>query len=500
MSRIAVGAATDVGLVRPVNQDQLLVAPGLYAVADGMGGHAAGEVASSTAIAALQAAYEASGAHSLESLESAARAANRAVWEQARVNRGMLGMGTTLVALAVVERADGTNGLAVAHIGDSRLYLLRDGALHQLTVDHSLVQELVDDGQISPEQAAVHPQRHVLTRALGVEPSVAVDVLDILPEQGDRYLLCSDGLPREAADEQIAAVLQRFADPVEAAKELVALAKSRGGNDNITVVVVDVGPGDGPPSTIVVPWTEAERPHSEDATADGLAGGGSQGLPGGARATEVPGGRATMALPLARPQSRAAARPGSAAGPEGQGVAPGPLPNGGTGTGGRHATSALEGPVLRSSPARPARRFTWRVAGFALAVCAVVGGAIGALAWYARSTYYVGLDRGHITIYQGRPGGVLWFDATVAQQTRYTTASVLSSELPNLHAGELFSSMSLAHQYISRLLVEKAEAAQPVPANARGAPHRRTATSAPARSGRPRSPATSGARPTTTTT
>ena len=127
MSKLLVGSATDVGLVRSNNQDQFLVSPGLYAVADGMGGHAAGEVASLTAIKALQAAFAASGEHSAEALESAAKAANRAVWEQARTNRGMLGMGTTLVALAVVEHGDGTNALAVAHIGDSRLYLLREG-------------------------------------------------------------------------------------------------------------------------------------------------------------------------------------------------------------------------------------------------------------------------------------------------------------------------------------------------------------------------------------
>ena len=213
-----VGSATDIGLVRSNNQDQLLVAPGLYAVADGMGGHAAGEVASLTAIKALDAAFEASDERTAGSLESAAKAANRAVWEQARTNRGMLGMGTTLVALAVVEKDDGTSGLAVAHIGDSRLYLYRDKALMQVTVDHSLVQELIDEGQISEAQAAVHPQRHVLTRALGVEPAVDVDMIEIAPEDDDRYLLCSDGLPREASDDQIAAILSRFPDPSEAAK------------------------------------------------------------------------------------------------------------------------------------------------------------------------------------------------------------------------------------------------------------------------------------------
>lgn len=252
MTRLVVGSATDIGLVRSNNQDQLLVAAGLYAVADGMGGHAAGEVASLTAIKALNAAFEASGERTAAALESAAKAANRAVWEKARTNRGMLGMGTTLVALAVVENEHGTSGLAVAHIGDSRLYLYRDKSLSQVTVDHSLVQELVDEGQISQAQAAVHPQRHVLTRALGVEPAVEVDIIEITPENDDRYLLCSDGLPREASDDQIAAILSRFPDPSEAASELVELANSRGGSDNVTVVVVDVLANDQSPDTLIV--------------------------------------------------------------------------------------------------------------------------------------------------------------------------------------------------------------------------------------------------------
>src|ERR1019366_2818519 len=125
-------------------------------------------------------------------------------------------------------------------------------------VDHSLVQELVDDGQISEAQAAVHPQRHVLTRALGVEPTVQVDLIDVTPKHGDRYLLCSDGLPREASDEQIAAVLARFADPSEAAKELVTLANARGGRDNVTAGVVEgLANEDSPETLIVVPGPAA---------------------------------------------------------------------------------------------------------------------------------------------------------------------------------------------------------------------------------------------------
>jgi protein phosphatase len=439
VSKLLVGSATDVGLVRSNNQDQLLVAAGLYAVADGMGGHAAGEVASATAIRALQAAFEASDQHSAESLESAAKAANRAVWEQARTNRGMLGMGTTLVALAVVERGDATNGLAVAHIGDSRLYLYRDQALGQLTVDHSLVQELVDDGQITPAQAAIHPQRHVLTRALGVEPVVDVDVIHITPMLGDRYILCSDGLPREASDDQIAAVLGRFADPSEAAQELVTLAKSRGGSDNITVVVVDVLANDNSPDTLIVVPGPASSPRARRSARTG------DDADGTGRHTTGPTELSNGARPL----------PGPPQGPEGAGA------------GGRRPAGAAG-----SSP----NWVTWRVVGFVVAICIVVGGAIGCLGWYARSAYFVTISTGHITIFQGRPGGVLWFQPTLASRTSYTTSSVLAYNLPALRAGELEPSLSQARLYVQRLVSEKREAEGVTPPSARGAPHSRSST------------------------
>jgi protein phosphatase len=429
VTKLVVGSATDVGLVRSNNQDQLLVSPGLYAVADGMGGHAAGEVASSTAITALAAAFEATDQHTAGSLESAAKAANRAVWEQARTNRAMFGMGTTLVALAVVEREDGTNGLTVAHIGDSRLYVYRDGALRQVTVDHSLVQELVDDGQISEAQAAVHPQRHVLTRALGVEPAIEVDIIELAPRHGDRYLLCSDGLPREVSDDQTAAVLSRFSNPVEAANELVAVANLRGGNDNITVVVIDVLASDNSPDTmIVVPHPTVTGP--------------------------------TRAVPAA--------------------------PN------------AAAPPRARKEPAP--KRVTLRVVIFLVAICIVVGGAIACLGWYGRSAYYVGLSKDRITIFQGRPGGVLWFQPTVVERTSDTPSSVLSYRLQFLEAGQVEPSLTQARQYIANLVAEKTEAegnGKPLP---RGGPHRKAATPTTTTSGQPKSvPSTSVPSAVTTT-
>lgn len=460
MSKLLVGSATDVGLVRSNNQDQLLVAPGLYAVADGMGGHAAGEVASATAVKALRAAFEASDQRSAETLLNAARAANRAVWEQAQSHRSMRGMGTTLVALAVIEHQDGTNGLAVVHIGDSRAYLLRERTFSQLTVDHSLVQELVNDGQISEAQAAVHPQRHVLTRALGVEPSVEVDLMAIDPRHADRYLLCSDGLSREASDEEIASVLERHRDPSEAARELVRLANSRGGSDNVTVVVVDVlADGAGPEAVISVGDL---RPTA------------AEGVP----ATLGPSGPLDKAVsPIATLAQTVQARHGghvSTGHPAPGELAPRDSRPKSTASEWPNAVSHFVGRPAqhKSAPRRraPTKPFTWRVAGFVLAVCFVVGGAIGAIAWYARSAYFVGLAHDRITIFQGRPGGVLWFQPTVAERTGYSPSAVLPSELVTLKSGYLEPSLARAKQYISNQLAEKVEAESVTPPSARGAP------------------------------
>ncbi len=237
MTRLRAGSSTDIGRVRTTNQDQFLVTDELFAVADGMGGHAAGEVASLTAVEALRATYEE--ADGSEGLVAAAHQANRSIFERAQGNPELHGMGTTLVAVALVNEGN-EDRLAIVNVGDSRVYLLRQGELEQLTTDHSLVQELVDDGQLTEAEATVHPQRHVLTRALGVDIDVNVDLLQVLPLKGDRLLLCSDGLVRELSDVQVASIMRRLADPDEAARELVAAANNRGGNDNVTVVIVDV--------------------------------------------------------------------------------------------------------------------------------------------------------------------------------------------------------------------------------------------------------------------
>lgn len=260
MIELRSGSATDVGQVRDNNEDELLVANPLFAVADGMGGAAAGEVASSTAISTLQEAFSAAGKPTPDTLLNAARAANRAVWERAEANPEMRGMGTTLVALA---RVGIPAKVAIINVGDSRLYRLHRGELHQVTLDHNLVAELVAEGRLSKEEAEFHPRRNIMTRALGVEPDVPVDLFEVEAEPSDRFLLCSDGLSDRVNDGLIASVLRRLEDPDEAAAELVAEANLRGGNDNITVVIIDVVETDraaekAPPPTGAVPAVTAE--------------------------------------------------------------------------------------------------------------------------------------------------------------------------------------------------------------------------------------------------
>ena len=238
MTVLRAGAATDVGRVRSMNQDQLLVAPNLFAVADGMGGHAAGEVAAATALEALQEAVAASGAPVPDALVQAAQAANRAIWEQAGANPEYRGMGTTLVAMAMVPDGD-TSRLAIVNVGDSRVYRLAGDQFGQLTVDHSEVQELVLSGAITPEQARIHPRRNIVTRALGSDFVVRPDHWLLPPLAGDRYLVCSDGLTGELTDEEILPLLSA-GNQQEAAAALVAAADEAGGHDNTTVIVVDV--------------------------------------------------------------------------------------------------------------------------------------------------------------------------------------------------------------------------------------------------------------------
>jgi serine/threonine protein phosphatase PrpC len=237
--KLAAASATDQGLVRQNNEDSFLIDDqrALFAVADGMGGHRGGEVASRTAIEALRAAVANGFA-----LHEAIGRANLAVLERAAGDTELSGMGTTLTAVVAL----GGHQILIGHVGDSRAYLLQDGSLHRATDDHSLVEEMVREGRLTPEQAESHPQRAIVTRALGVDEELAVDLYTLDVAERDRVVLCSDGLTTMVRERDIERMTRTEADPQRLADALVAAANAAGGEDNITVVVIDVLEVDAP--------------------------------------------------------------------------------------------------------------------------------------------------------------------------------------------------------------------------------------------------------------
>jgi serine/threonine protein phosphatase PrpC len=239
--RLSSFAGTDVGRARSGNEDSYFCGRTVFAVADGLGGHQGGEVASAAAVeplAALDGRELADPDEAAEALAAAIREGNAAILDRAAGDPGLWGMGTTVTAAA---RAGGHH-LQLAHVGDSRAYLLRDGSLAQLTTDHTVVAELVRRGRLTPEQAAIHPERSILTRAVGLDPRVPVDTPDPLElHDGDQVLLCSDGLTEAVHDEQIAELLARTHDGDAACRSLIDAANAAGGPDNITVVLLRAG-------------------------------------------------------------------------------------------------------------------------------------------------------------------------------------------------------------------------------------------------------------------
>ncbi|MGZ8716868.1 MAG: Stp1/IreP family PP2C-type Ser/Thr phosphatase [Gaiellaceae bacterium] len=251
MSVGAIGRESNTGNKRRRNEDSFVVAPPLFAVADGMGGAQAGEVASKLAAAALEDTDPGS-AGGEERVVALIQEANRRVYERSNADPAASGMGTTITA-ALVEGTRVTFG----HVGDSRAYLLRAGVMEQLTEDHSLVNELMKSGKLSPEEAETHPQRSVITRALGTDPDVDVDTLVVEAQEGDLFLICSDGLTTMVGDEDILELLERHHDDLDrAAKSLVAAANRAGGEDNITVVAFTISADGG--DTVQMPATGAD--------------------------------------------------------------------------------------------------------------------------------------------------------------------------------------------------------------------------------------------------
>ena len=418
MTALRSGSATDVGRRRQNNQDMVLESDIIFAVADGMGGHQGGEVASLTAVEALRQAFRRQ--PTMEGLERAIQEANSAVMnEAARGSAELRNMGTTLTALALL--ADGDDDLlAVANIGDSRAYLLRDGELSQLTDDHSVPQELFRQGQLTEDEAAADPRRNILTRVLGPSFGEGPDIQNIVPFAGDRLVLCSDGLYNEVPDTEIAKVARTVEDPGEAARRLVEQANANGGADNISVVVVDVVDDDNRSrvaSAALADDPAPARPPQSRRAPSGLM-----------TAEERNAELRLLAGPAPAPRVAAAPAP----------TTPGPWQS-------------------DSSPAvheLPTRRVTVRVMVFVTLLILLLGGAAAAIGLYARGTYFVGLDRGEVAIFKGRPGGLLWFEPTIEERTSLPEASVPPARIDDVRAGHEVTSISQARRYVSNLARE----------------------------------------------
>jgi serine/threonine protein phosphatase PrpC len=369
-----------------------------------MGGHRAGEVASATALEALRAAV-ASGI----GIGDAITNANTAVHEKSATDEELAGMGTTLTAVI----PDG-HGVLVGHVGDSRAYLLHDGELRQLTTDHSLVEELVREGRLTEQEAAVHPQRSIITRALGVENAVEVDVYSVPLAAGDRLLICSDGLTTMLRPDDIAGVLRRETDPTRAANVLVDAANAAGGEDNITTVVIDVeDDGIDPlaPAPVAAGVTTAQPVISGDAPPEPASD------------------------PVATPGAAPAAR--SATG----------LPEGAS------AAKALADKARREqkTPRQPVRA-AGRFLRFLLPILLILGLAIALTAWYARRTYFVAFNNaGQVTVYQGKPGGLLVWDPTVIRRSELTRTDLPEDALIDVEDQKEFSNRGDAIAFAGRV-------------------------------------------------
>jgi protein phosphatase len=256
--------STDAGRKRRRNEDSFVHDPPLFAVADGMGGAQAGEVASRLAAAAFREFHDADELDPEERVAAIIQEANRRIYERAKSDAQASGMGTTITAALVAE-----DGVALGHVGDSRAYRLRDGQLEQLTEDHSLVADLVRSGRLTPDEADSHPQRSVITRALGTDPRVDVDTFTADVQAGDVFLLCSDGLTTMVADEEITETVARASSLEQATRALVRAANKAGGEDNVTVVLFRL---EGEPAELEDTMVAGSNGHGEADLEDTLTG------------------------------------------------------------------------------------------------------------------------------------------------------------------------------------------------------------------------------------
>jgi PPM family protein phosphatase len=360
-------ARSDVGRVRQGNEDAYLAEQPLFAVADGMGGHLGGEIASATAVETISQAAREDPPHDSARLAAIVRAANAAVWERAQGDPQLRGMGTTCT-LALLEGEE----LHIAHVGDSRAYLYRQRELTQVTDDHTLVNRMVREGRLQPEEADRHPQRSIITRALGVDAEVEVDELTLGVEEGDRVLLCSDGLTSMIDFEELHQLLASESDPETVADRLVEAANAAGGEDNVTVLLIDIQPngatGSAPMQTVTAP-APAASPVERERTDPDLS------PPPPAVDTGV------HSIPVASPSQ-----------------------------------SVVTGE-------RPRRRWPRVLAVTILSLLVLAGAGLAATRYTLANSYFVGVDgAGTVTIYKGIPEDIVGL--TLKESAETTTISV----------------------------------------------------------------------------
>ena len=419
--RLRAGVVSDCGHVRSANEDSFMLRPGLYAVCDGMGGARAGEVASQMACLGMLGVDPASAGE--DELRGAVVKTNMAIVQRSASESELLGMGTTLTAALIKD-----DTVLVAHVGDSRAYLLRAGELVQMTADHSWVGEMVRRGEITLAQAARHPHRSVITRALGTDQELAPDLVGSRLLPGDRLLLCSDGLTGMVDDEAIAHIMGLGADAQVTAQSLVDAALENGGEDNVTVVVVDVQ-ADGDGQSDDASWSDARiliGPSERQAPASSR---GVERLSAAARerlrrrgpAIPRPGGRMSVG---GRVRSQSPEGEGGAAGqpepesPSEEGAPAAPsVPAGAAGAeeAGDTGAGAVPPPTgggrkRRAAKRRAARAGTGRgrkVLVAAIIVLLVLVLAVGAFAWYNSTVYYLGQSDGKVALYRGLPWELL---------------------------------------------------------------------------------------------
>jgi serine/threonine protein phosphatase PrpC len=401
-------ARSHAGLLRTGNEDSVYAGPRLLAVADGMGGHAAGEVASAVAIASIAPLDDdAPGADLLAALQAAAHSANAHLRDMVAADGALQGMGTTLVALLFSGAR-----LGLLHVGDSRCYLLRGGELTQITRDHTLVQTLVDEGRISEADASTHPQRSVITRVLDGRDDVELDLSVREARVGDRYLVCSDGLtgPVGSIDTLREALL--IPDPQASVDRLVQLALKGGGPDNVTVIVADIVDQDLPAAVPVVAGAAAEAP---------------QGAPPGV--ADSPASRARVA--------------------EGRDTPP---------------------PPRRAAPAESSGRGRRRALLVGLATLVLVVAGAGAGWAYVRSQYYVGLDGDRVAVFRGVSGKIAGVPLQSVQARTALTRDRLSEiEQQRLDDGIVALDRGDAKAIVQRLITAADCTTTPAPAPSAGA-------------------------------